>query len=131
METVPSADPALAISSCLTPLFSLAKTNNDKPSEANSTQVEQSPNFRPTTQFDRSIPDRLLRCLPGQTRFECTLDKTLLITNFVAFALLVYLIFSVYCYSRRKSADDYRVIVMAIAFINSIFVTINELLLPF
>lgn len=59
------------------------------------------------------------------------MDKVLIISNTLAFLLLLYLIFVVYLYSRRKSMADFRVIIMTISWFNSLFVAFNEIILPF
>lgn len=45
--------------------------------------------------------------------------------------LLAYLIFAVYCYSRKRSAKDFRVIIMLVSLFNSLFVVVNVFVLPF
>lgn len=97
----------------------------------NATAAGSNATSDPGSTFERGIYDRLFKCLPGQTPFKCFLDKFLISSNIVAMLLLSYLIFVVYCYSRRKSAQDFRVIIMIIGLFNSFFIIFNEILLPF
>ena len=79
--------------------------------------------------IDRIIT-RLTTCVSSST-FGCILEKSLIITDILSIFLLSYLILVVYIIRRQKSWTDFRIIIMTIGLINSIFVAVNELIFSF